>query len=404
MRKVSARQKAVLNLLLDKYEGSRTYKGENHVHQSFVITPSQVYPNYEDNFEPMAGVQLFEEEMRELEEQRLVLLSWKSNAIVKIGAAAESLPEYYRILHRKPLADEIASQREFFQRWLGHGELTDRFCLAQLNRLSNGRKVQYPPETAEPILNLLVRIGSNREDILERELSIAVLGDSKLFGQKYRTRVCRIMEEYGDYRALLADIDDKREREIVLLEEHQVYMNPSYIYIKGNGTICFAGNKNITLRADLPMALPTQTLQQVEEFRVEADAIMTIENLTSFNRLQKENCFLIYLSGYHNTLKQRMIQKLAEDNPQVKWLHFGDIDPDGFLILENLKRGTGIRFKPYAMGIPELKEYRNYTKPLQKNDIAKAENLAGAGLYRDTVLYMLQHNCKLEQEIISWMG
>ena len=99
-----------------------------------------------------------------------------------------------------------------------------------------------------------------------------------------------------------------------------------------------------------------------------------------------------------------MIQKLAEDNPQVKWLHFGDIDPDGFLILENLKRGTGIRFKPYAMGIPELKEYRNYTKPLQKNDIAKAENLAGAGLYRDTVLYMLQHNCKLEQEIISWMG
>lgn len=47
------------------------------------------------------------------------------------------------------------------------------------------------------------------------------------------------------------------------------------------------------------------------------------------------------MSGYHNTLKQYVIKKIAAENPKLKLFHFGDLDPDGFYILEHLKSGTG---------------------------------------------------------------
>lgn len=54
------------------------------------------------------------------------------------------------------------------------------------------------------------------------------------------------------------------------------------------------------------------------------------------------------------------------------------------------------------MGIADLEKYRNFGKRLEENDRKKAETLIGRGLYREELLYMLQENIKLEQEIISW--
>ena len=54
------------------------------------------------------------------------------------------------------------------------------------------------------------------------------------------------------------------------------------------------------------------------------------------------------------------------------------------------------------MGITELKEFSTYGKPLEKNDITKAESLISKGKYAEIMKYILYHNLKLEQEIISW--
>ena len=129
---------------------------------------------------------------------------------------------------------------------------------------------------------------------------------------------------------------------------------------------------------------------------------MTVENLTSFNRIKSADTFFIFLSGYHNSAKQIFLKKLHDQNPKKSYLHFGDIDPDGFFILENLRSKTGIDFTPYKMGTAELEKYRAFTKPLEKNDITKANSLIESGRYSDIMNYMLEHNCKLEQEIVSW--
>ena len=89
------------------------------------------------------------------------------------------------------------------------------------------------------------------------------------------------------------------------------------------------------------------------------------------------------------------------ENPDKKWFHFGDIDPDGFYILEHLIRGTGIQFTPLFMGIKELKKYGDYCKKLTDNDCVKAGNLMLDGRYTEILQYMLKYNCKLEQEIVS---
>ena len=85
-------------------------------------------------------------------------------------------------------------------------------------------------------------------------------------------------------------------------------------------------------------------------------------------------------------------------------MHFGDIDPDGFYIIENLRRGTGIDFQPVYMDVDTLKQYHAYTRPLTERDVRKATALAESGRYRDVMEEMLRGRRKLEQEIVSWMN
>ena len=73
------------------------------------------------------------------------------------------------------------------------------------------------------------------------------------------------------------------------------------------------------------------------------------------------------------------------------------------MIIEHLRNKIGIDFKPIYMGCEELERYADYAKPLEANDIIKARNMLQKGFYQKEMEYMLSHNCKLEQEIVSWM-
>lgn len=52
-------QREVLSALLDKYESSKTYKGENRVQQSFSMTPDVILKEYDSDFADVEKVQLF---------------------------------------------------------------------------------------------------------------------------------------------------------------------------------------------------------------------------------------------------------------------------------------------------------------------------------------------------------
>lgn len=88
--------------------------------------------------------------------------------------------------------------------------------------------------------------------------------------------------------------------------------NPAYVYFKGNAEILFENGQKICVNPYMPMAFSAETLNQVKTPQILNQGVMTIENPTSFNRMQEENTFLIFLSGYHNSVKHQFIINRTE--------------------------------------------------------------------------------------------
>ena len=396
-------QREVLSALLDKYENSKTYKGENQVNQTFSITPNIIMQEYDSDFADVEKINLFEAELDELAREQLIRLERKGTVVQKILLNSEAIPACYEILGRKDKNARIREQILFYKSYRGKSPVLTRFCTEQISLLELGRKPEYSPEEAMELLPLCLFILENKQELLERELSIVRFGDSKLFEKKYRTRICRILQKYGDYAELLEGVDDRREKEQIILGEHSIYSNPSYLYIKGEATLTFRGLPPVELSLDTPVAYSSESLQRLERIDIHGLQVMTIENLTSFNRMKAKDYFYLFLSGYHNTAKQRLLTHIAEQNKGIRWFHFGDFDPDGFLIIEHLKKKTGIDFRPIHMGRDELEKYRKYGRRMEENDRKKAGALLEKGMYPEEMAFMLEQDCKIEQEIVSWM-
>ena len=392
-----------LNMLLDMYENSVTYKGQNIKNQSFAIKPEKIFYDYNGYYTDQDEVNQFNREMQSLMEFEFVLLDYERGipVISKIKLNTNSINEIYSVLKREDITEKRKREVEMYSQYMGIHYIMDAFCKKQIERLNDYKDAKYTSDIAINILKLLKYVLENNSDIMERELSVAVLGDTKLFEKSYKSRICSIIEEYGelDLSAL-----DKKEKEKVILEEYQVFSNPSYVFFKGNIDIHYIDGSSISVTPDNPIAILSEAIAQIEMIKVNSNRIVTVENLTSYNRMNDNKSTFIYLSGYHNTAKQRFLKKIAENNSGVSWFHFGDIDPDGYFILKNLVEKTGISFVPLYMDVKQLINYRQYCKPLEKNDMVKANSLLKVHFYDEVMEFMLANNCKLEQEIISWLN
>ena len=402
--RLSKIQKDALNMLLDVYENSVTYKGQNIKNQSFAIKPEKIFYEYNGDFTDQDEVNQFNREMQSLMEFEFVILDYERGipVISKIKLNTNSINEIYSVLKREDITVKRNREIKMYTQYMGVHDIMDAFCKSQVERLNDYKDAKYTSDIAINILKLLKYVLGNNSDIMERELSVAVLGDTKLFEKSYKSRICSIIEEYGELELDLS-ILDKKEKEKAILEEYQVFSNPSYIFFKGNVDIYYVDGNSISVTPDNPIAILSEAIARIEMIKVNSNRIVTVENLTSYNRINDNKSTFIYLSGYHNTAKQRFLKKIAENNGGVSWFHFGDIDPDGYYILKNLVEKTGIAFVPLYMDVQQLINCKQYCKPLEKNDMVKANSLLKFHFYDEVMEFMLANNCKLEQEIISWL-
>ena len=406
----------LLSKLLDQYEKSVTYAGENKVKQVFSVKPSDIFKGYNKDFLPPE--QLFQEKeferlIRQMESEGLIHVVPPNTGILRqICAVPERWEDYYACLNRTEKNILKKRLEEVYHRFC-QCDLLEAYGKEKLQTLKNSRarkldekKVEKEITEAEAIWNLVQFLKENREKqrtTLEREMSEAVLHDSKQWEKIYRKKVCGILEHTGRYDEPLAELEEERERQTALLEEFYIYSNPAYIYLKGDARICLEDGRELRIYHDLPMSIPFETFQKAKSIQIRDTALMTVENLTSFHRLEREHIFYLFLSGYHTRTKQALLQRIARENPGLSWHHFGDLDPDGLAIAGHLIRKTGLPFQLCAMGVQELQRFQTYAKPLEAPDRAKAEAMIKQGSsYAGILRYMLEHNCKLEQEIISW--
>ena len=406
----------LLSKLLDQYEKSVTYAGENKVKQVFSVKPSDIFKGYNKDFLPPE--QLFQEKeferlIRQMESEGLIHVVPPNTGILRqICAVPERWEDYYACLNRTEKNILKKRLEEVYHRFC-QCDLLEAYGKEKLQTLKNSRarkldekKVEKEITEAEAIWNLVQFLKENQEKqrtTLEREMSEAVLHDSKQWEKIYRKKVCGILEHTGQYDEPLAELEEERERQTALLEEFYIYSNPAYIYLKGDARICLEDGRELRIYHDLPMSIPFETFQKAKSIQIRDAALMTVENLTSFHRLEREHIFYLFLSGYHTRTKQALLQRIARENPGLSWYHFGDLDPDGLAIAGHLIRKTGLPFQLCAMGVQELQRFQTYAKPLEAPDRAKAEAMIKQGSsYAGILRYMLEHNCKLEQEIISW--
>lgn len=406
----------LLSKLLDQYEKSVTYVGENKVKQVFSVKPSDIFKGYNKDFLPPE--QLFQEKeferlIRQMESEGLIHVVPPNTGILRqICAVPERWEDYYACLNRTEKNILKKRLEEVYHRFC-QCDLLEAYGKEKLQTLKNSRarkldekKVEKEITEAEAIWNLVQFLKENQEKqrtTLEREMSEAVLHDSKQWEKIYRKKVCGILEHTGRYDEPLAELEEERERQTALLEEFYIYSNPAYIYLKGDARICLEDGRELRIYHDLPMSIPFETFQKAKSIQIRDAALMTVENLPSFHRLEREHIFYLFLSGYHTRTKQALLQRIARENPGLSWYHFGDLDPDGLAIAGHLIRKTGLPFQLCAMGVQELQRFQTYAKPLEAPDRAKAEAMIKQGSsYAGILRYMLEHNCKLEQEIISW--
>lgn len=385
---MSSYELKILNSLIDKYERSKTFIEKNKVNQNFTCNVATLFPKYDDDSE-FALFKEINDAINNLVDKKYISTVKRTNGTYKsVCLNIEKINEIYIYLNRKPKKDIQSSLKEMLVSYLGNSEILDNFCNAQIRRIDNNKKVQFfegSLDDYDDILKVLSFIENVEKETYQRDFSVKILGDSKKF-ETIKTKIVSILYEYGDFA-------DKN----TILEDLNIISNPGHVYFKGNGQIQLGDQVLDISKFNGDFALSTSLINDVKEIKVFGDSIITIENLTTFNDFNNKDFFVIYLGGYHNKIRRDFIKKIYEFNSNKNFYHFGDIDAGGFYILKHLINKTGIKFMPFNMDIDTLIKYKKYCKKLTDNDRKRLNNLLDSE-FHDVVEYMLENDCKLEQE------
>lgn len=235
----SQKQKKTLELLLKKYESSKTYNKNNEITQSFSILPEKIFPDYTNDFADVDKIHDFENDLEVLEKMELVAVFKKDDRISKIAAIStdENWNKIRQILGVKDKNTRLKEEINFYSAIYDDSDsdqIVKDFCRQQIERLETGKKAQFFQEEAEKIITLLNYILKNKNEILERELSISVLSNSKAWEEKYKKKILKILRQNERFAYFAENCADEKETDKAILEECNIFSNPSYIYFKGS--------------------------------------------------------------------------------------------------------------------------------------------------------------------------
>lgn len=379
-------QNDILNKLLDKYERSILSKRGSALNLKIEIKPKQILGQY-GNSQYFKETLVLDAACDFLESRGYIFTRRDENFIKMIGLNLDHLQDAYIFIKRTPKERHQDSVRNILQD-IDHP--ASQYLQDKLNRHESiARYVDIKDiKFLEDMFKLIKFIELTTEPISYRKASQRLFNDSKRLSSIERNTLNLLK----DSKVISTSSN--------LFEISTIYKNKDFIYLKGSGRLSI-NKTNINLE-DFKggFALSTDDIYNIKWDTQTIPTVLSIENLTSFHDTYLTNTLIVYLAGYHNTLKETFFINLYENYPNANYLHFGDLDAGGFEIFYNLIHKTNIPFNTFKMNQETLLKYENYTKPLSQNDKTKLRKLYTQ--YQLPVIeLMLQKGIKLEQEIID---
>ena len=416
----------ILNALLDSYENSLLSIGENKrtVHIDFVLTKKNLPQYFDESTLEYETIHIL---MKALEEKEFVEILWKNkkrdHQIERVRMNTDRVDEIYSVLGRVPkneleqknivlLTEYLDQLSTDISKAAGHtpahfcGEdivplsetVAHKFAEYLLSRLCSHQTVKEyidltKTDATRRLLQAVRFVEQNKEACYVREFSVRHFQDSKYF-ESVEHQVAGIFRKF---QKGFSETDDDE-----ILAEHGIYHTPNYVYFKGNAGIML-GDEMIHLdRFHQGIGLSGEDISAVRFAELsKIKKVLTIENLTTFFRWKEQDCLIIYLGGYHNSVRRRLLKEIYQALPDVQYWHFGDIDAGGFAILRDLQKKTGIPFVAYHMDLDTIMQYEKYGKKLSGSDRKRLEALAKESTqWRETIQYMLEHDVKHEHDCV----
>ena len=387
-------EEQILSWLVDSHE--KKDPGNSNTRKASISINAK-YPAYK---EPLSDTH------NDIETAIQHLLSWgyvqcrknQQGYFTKIELQEAALPKIYRFLHRVPKTELWEMQKNLLGKYIAQPEtVAGKFSIAMLDRIAQRKDIEYglakDTKLLEDVLWALVNIERLTEETYIRNFSEMVFRDSKRL-QNILNPIIRILLDYGD------GVGQKE----TVLAQYNLIINPGYVYIKGDWQIQCQGRCISTEMFRGGIAISSDALDEIECITVSGGIIISVENLTTYHDTKESQGAIIYLGGFMNTVRMNLLKKLYACEPNADYFHKGDLDPYGFLILEDLKDKTGIPFKPLDMDLDTLRHCHRagHFRPLDEAD-RKVISLPSLVEYQPVLQYMVQHNCKIEQECFEAM-
>lgn len=384
---------SILTKLVDKYERSVLSKsGSNRNVQITIKSSDSILKNYwsEDSYLYRDHIHLSLDKLSKL---NLVNVSYDfNNELETIALNIEKINEAYKYLKRINPKEEEREIAIFLSSLTGKVEPISSFAKTMIEKLQNYKSIVSYIDNIENLklyVYAIEEMSKLEEDTLKRNFSKKIFNDSKMF-EKLEGKICKIMKDFSDV--------DENDNDIIL-EKYHIVKTPTFAYIKGDITLKINQEEINLNRYGHEIALSSTAMNDFSVIDLGVKKVLTIENLTTFVTFNNPEFIVIYLGGFHNAVKRNLLKRISEHDKNVEFYHFGDIDAGGFLIFKDLVNKTGIQFKPYMMDIDTLKKHEDNWTSLSVNDKKRLRENQSS-IFKDVITFMLQNNCKLEQEAI----
>ncbi|MBO2536540.1 Wadjet anti-phage system protein JetD domain-containing protein [Rummeliibacillus suwonensis] len=395
-------EEKILKNLVDNYRKSSKDSGKNKINRRTQIKPEKLYKKYNANDGDFEEISRLNQVVNELTVKGFIYSNTETfgTQIQSIYLVDEKILDIEKYLSDKygyvSKDIRIKKLQMLVDRYKHASPICEKECNLLLKNIIN-RVIPKNYEELNDVFRAISFIENNEIDLYIREVSIKVYGDSKFFENVTLQTVCTLLRKYSN-RSI-------KENELIdeILMDYHIYKEPQKLCIKGNVVITIA-DKDVDISGfSEGIEIMASDLQKVQSVKIDSSNFMTIENRTSFLRYKDDDTVTFYLGGYANRFQRDFIKLIYRTNPNVRYMHFGDIDAGGFWIHHNLCEITGIDFALFCMSSDELRniEYESCLLCLTDKDVIRLKDLKDNDLYVHTINYMLENNIKSEQEIIS---